>query len=137
GTRNTLSSTADPARGIGAARNWVLSKFNEFARKSGGRLTAFIDTVTLHKDGRRVDTTILLGNVMATLKGTDPADKRIFLISGHLDNMRSNVMDRIGDAPGANDDASGVAALMECARVMSQRSFPATVIFVAFSGEEQ
>src|SRR5690606_31672128 len=101
GTRNTLSSTADPARGIGAARNWVLSKFNEFARKSGGRLTAFIDTVTLHKDGRRVDTTILLGNVMATLKGTDPADKRIFLISGHLDNMRSNVMDRIGDAPGA------------------------------------
>lgn len=137
GTRNTLSSTADPARGIGAARNWVLSKFNEFARKSGGRLTAFIDTVTLHKDGRRVDTTILLGNVMATLKGTDPADKRIFLISGHLDNMRSNVMDRIGDAPGANDDASGVAALMECARVMSLRSFPATVIFVAFSGEEQ
>lgn len=137
GTRNTLSSTADPARGIGAARNWVLSKFNEFARKSGGRLTAFLDTVTLHKDGRRVDTTILLGNVMATLKGTDPADKRIFLISGHLDNMRSNVMDRIGDAPGANDDASGVAALMECARVMSLRSFPATVIFVAFSGEEQ
>src|SRR4030095_15895089 len=74
---------------------------------------------------------------MATLKGIDPSDKRIFIISGHLDNMRSNVMDRTGDAPGANDDASGVAALMECARIMSKHTFPATVIFVAVSGEEQ
>lgn len=137
GTRNTLSTQSDPKRGIGAARNWVLSKFNEFARYSDGRLTAIIDTTTLQKDGRRVDTTLLLGNVVATLKGTDPADNRIFIISGHLDNMRSNVMDRTGDAPGANDDASGVAALLECARVMSRRSFPATVLFVAFSGEEQ
>lgn len=137
GTRNTLSSITDRKRGIGAARNWVLSRFNEFAAKSGGRLTAIIDTVTLHKDGRRVDTTILLGNVIATLKGADSGDNRIFIISGHLDNMRSSVMDRTGDAPGANDDASGVAALMECARVMSQRSFPATILFVAFSGEEQ
>src|SRR5258705_2989761 len=139
GTRNTLSTQTDPKRGIGAARNWVLSRFNEFAKAStsGGRLTAFIDTVTLQKDGRRVDTTLLLGNVMATLKGTDPTDKRIFIISGHLDNMRSNVMDRTGDAPGANDDASGVAAVMECARIMCKHSFAATVIFVAVSGEEQ
>src|SRR4026208_670236 len=113
GTRNTLSTQTDPNRGIGAARNWALSRFNEFSKQSGGRLTAIIDTTTLQK-GRRVDTTLLLGNVMATLKGTDPNDKRIFLISGHLDNMRSNVMDRVGDAPGANDDASGVAAVMEC-----------------------
>src|SRR4249920_1234164 len=137
GTRNTLSTQSDPNRGIGAARNWVLSRFNEFAKQSGGRLTAVIDTTTLQKDGRRVDTTLLLGNEMATLKGTDPTDKRIFIISGHLDNMRSNVMDRTGDAPGANDDASGVAALMECARIMSKHPFPATVIFVAVSGEEQ
>lgn len=136
GTRNTLSTQTDPTRGIGAARNWVLSRFNEFAKASGGRLTAIIDTTTLQKS-RRVDTTLLLGNVMATLKGTDPNDNRILIISGHLDNMRSNVMDRTGDAPGANDDASGVAALMECARVMSKNSFPATVIFVAMSGEEQ
>ena len=74
---------------------------------------------------------------MATLKGADPNDDRLFIISGHLDNMRSSVMDRTGDAPGANDDASGVAALMECARVMSKHSFPATIIFVAVSGEEQ
>jgi hypothetical protein len=137
GTRNTLSIQTDPNRGIGAARNWVLSRFNDFAKQSGGRLTAIIDTTTLQKDGRRVDTTLLLGNVMATLKGTDPNDKRIFIISGHLDNMRSNVMDRVGDAPGANDDASGVAAVMECVRIMSKRSFPATIIFVAVSGEEQ
>jgi hypothetical protein len=137
GTRNTLSTQSDPNRGIGAARKWVLSRFNEFAQRSGGRLTAIIDTTTLQKDGRRVDTTLLLGNVMATLKGVDPNDKRIFIISGHLDNMRSNVMDRTGDAPGANDDASGVAAVMECARIMSKYSFPATLIFVAVSGEEQ
>ncbi|HQQ99853.1 MAG TPA: M20/M25/M40 family metallo-hydrolase [Ferruginibacter sp.] len=137
GTRHTLSTQTDNSKGIGAARNWVLAKFNEFARQSGGRLTAFIDTVTLQPDGRRVDAPTLLGNVVATLKGTDPNDKRIFLISGHLDNMRSNVMDRTGDAPGADDDGSGTAAVMECARVMSRQSFPATIIFVAVSGEEQ
>jgi hypothetical protein len=137
GTRNTLSTQTYPKRGIGAARNWVLSKFNEFAKQSNGRLTAIIDTTTLQKDGRRVDTTLLLGNVVATLKGTNVNDDRIFIISGHLDNMRSNVMDRTGDAPGANDDGSGVAAVLECARIMSKQSFPATIMFVAFSGEEQ
>jgi hypothetical protein len=137
GTRNTLSTQTDPKRGIGAARQWVLSRFNEFAKQSGGRLSAFIDTTTLQKDGRRVDTTLLLGNVVARLKGADPADDRIFIISGHLDNMRTNVMDRTGDAPGADDDGSGTAAVMECARVMSKNSFPATIIFVAVSGEEQ
>ena len=137
GTRNTLSTQTDPKRGIGAARNWVLYKFNEFARQSGGRLTAILDTTTLQKDGNRVDTTLLLANVVATLKGTDPADDRIFIISGHLDNMRTSVMDRTGDAPGANDDASGVAALIECARIMSKHAFPATILFVAMSGEEQ
>ena len=137
GTRNTLSTQTDPKRGIGAARNWVLGKFNEFAKTSGGRLTAFIDTTTLQPDGRRVDVATLLGNVVATLKGTDPADNRIFIISGHLDNMRSSPTDRIGDAPGANDDASGTVAVMECARVMSKHNFPATIIFVAVSGEEQ
>ncbi len=137
GTRNTLSTQSSPGRGIGAARNWVLERFNAFAKESNGALTAFIDTVTLPPDGRRVNRPVVLGNVVATLKGTDPADDRIFIISGHLDNMRSNVMDSVGDAPGANDDASGVAAVLECARVMSRRTFPATIIFVAVSGEEQ
>ena len=137
GTRNTLSTQTDPKRGIGAARNWVLGKFNEFAKQSNGRLSAFIDTTTLQPDKRRIDTLTLLGNVVATLKGTDPNDNRIFIISGHLDNMRSSPTERLGDAPGANDDASGCAALIECTRIMSKYNFPATIIFVAFSGEEQ
>jgi hypothetical protein len=137
GTRNTMSSPTDTKRGIGAARNWVLGKFKEFAKKSNGHLTAFIDTTTLKPDGRRIDTNTLLGNVVATLKGTDPKDNRIFLISGHLDNMRGSPTDRVGDAPGANDDASGCAAVIECARIMSKHNFPATIIFVTVSGEEQ
>ncbi|MEO6682508.1 MAG: M28 family metallopeptidase [Ginsengibacter sp.] len=137
GTRNTLSTQTDPKRGIGAARNWVLKKFHEFSKNSGGRFTAFIDTTTLQPDGKRIDVPTVLGNVMGVLKGVDPNDDRIFIISGHLDNMRTNVMDRTGDAPGANDDASGTAAVIECARIMSSHSFPATIIFVAVSGEEQ
>ena len=137
GTRSTLSSTTDKKRGIGAAREWVVQKFNEFARQSKGRLTAFVDTTTLRPDGRRVDTTISLGNSMAILKGTDPNDDRIYIISSHLDSRVTNVMNRISEAPGANDDGSGVAAVMECARIMSRHGFPATVVFVAFSGEEQ
>ncbi len=137
GTRNTLSTQSNATRGIAAARNWVLYKFKEIAKQSAGRLTAFIDTTTQQADGRRVDRPILLGNVVATLKGTNPADKRIFIISGHLDNMRSSPTDSIGDAPGANDDGSGTAAVIECARVMSKHSFAATIIFVAVSGEEQ
>lgn len=137
GTRNTLSTQTNTTRGIGAARNWVLKKFNEFAKESNGRMTAFIDTVTLQPDKKRVDTPTLLGNVVAVLKGTDTSDHRIFVMSGHLDNMRTNVMDRIGNAPGANDDGSGSVAVMECARIMSKHSFPATIIFVCVSGEEQ
>lgn len=137
GTRNTLSTQTDPKRGIGAARNWVLGKFNEFAKQSNGRLSAFIDTTTLQPDKRRIDTVTLLGNVVATLRGTDPNDNRIFIISGHLDNMRSSPTERLGDAPGANDDASGCAAVIECARIMTKYNFPATIIFVTVSGEEQ
>lgn len=137
GTRHTLSNQSGLVRGIGAARNYVLQKFRQFAQNSGGRLTAFIDTVTLQPDRRRVNRSVLLGNVMGVLKGTDPGDKRIFIISGHLDSRRTNVMDSVGIAPGANDDGSGTAAVIECARVMSRYSFPATIIFVAVSGEEQ
>lgn len=137
GTRHTISTQQDPKRGIGAARNWVLAKFNEFAKQSGGRLTAFIDTTTYAPDGKRVDVPFVLGNVVATLKGTDPNDKRLFLITAHLDSRRINVMDRTGDSPGANDDGSGTAAVIECARVMSRQSFPATIMFVATHGEEQ
>jgi len=137
GTRSTLSDQQSTSTGIGAARNWVLQQFNRFAAQSNGRLTAMIDTITLPADGRRVNKPTLLGNVVATLKGTNPNDKRIFLISGHLDSRASDVMNGSIDAPGANDDGSGVAAVIECARIMSTSSFPATIIFVAVSGEEQ
>ena len=137
GTRNTLSSTTDKRKGIGAAREWVVQKFNEFGKASNGRLTAYVDTTTLQPDKRRVDVATSLGNSMAILKGTDPNDNRVYLISGHLDSRVTDVLNRTADAPGANDDGSGVAAVLECARVMSKRSFPSTIIFVAVSGEEQ
>jgi hypothetical protein len=137
GTRSTVSSIADKKRGIGAARNWVLMKFGQFATASGGRLTAFVDTTTYAADGRRVKEPINLGNTVATLKGTDPGDNRIFIISGHMDSRRTDVMDGTNDAPGANDDGSGSAAVLECARIMSRHRFPATIIFVTVSGEEQ
>jgi hypothetical protein len=137
GTRNTLSTQSNNTRGIGAARNWVLQKFNEYSKQSNNRLSAFIDTVTYPADGKRVDRKILLGNIVATLKGTDTSDKRKFIVSAHLDGMRTNVMDSVADAPGANDDASGCAAVLECARIMSKHQFPATIVFVTVSGEEQ
>lgn len=137
GTRNTLSTTTDKNKGIGAAREWVVQKFREFGRQSNGRLTAYVDTTTLPPDGRRVDVATSLGNAMAVLKGTDPNDDRIYVISGHLDSRVTDVMNRTAPAPGANDDGSGVAAVMECARIMSKHGFPATVVFVAVSGEEQ
>jgi peptidase M28-like protein len=137
GTRSTVSSVTDKKKGIGAARNWVLAKFNEWAAGSGGRLTAVLDTTTYAADGRRVKSNINLGNVVATLKGTDPNDNRIFVISGHLDSRRTDVMDGTNDAPGANDDGSGSAAVLECVRIMSKHSFPATIVFVTVAGEEQ
>ena len=137
GTRATLSNQSSSVKGIGAARAWILTRFNDYAKASNGRLSAFIDTTTYNADKRRVNRPIILGNVVATLKGTDPNDKRIFVISGHLDSRRSNEMDSVGDSPGANDDGSGTVAVMECARVMSKHSFPATIIFVTVSGEEQ
>lgn len=137
GTRNTLSTQNNSKQGIGAARNYILQKFNSFAQQSNQQLTAYIDTITYLSDKKRVDRNIILGNVIATLKGTDTSDKRIFVITAHLDNMRTNVMDSTLDAPGANDDASGCAAVLECARIMSKHSFPATIMFITVSGEEQ
>lgn len=137
GTRSTLSSTTDKKKGIGAAREWVVQRFNEFAKSSKGRMIAYLDTTTIAADGRRIDVPINLANAMAVLKGTNPNDDRIYIISGHLDSRVTDVMNRTSDAPGANDDGSGVAAVMECARIMSKHSFPATIVFVAVSGEEQ
>lgn len=137
GTRHTLSDTKSKTKGIGAAQQWVKSEFDRFALESGGRLTSKIDYFEVKADGKRIAKDSQLGNVMATLKGTDPNDNRIFIISGHLDSRVSDVMNVKSDAPGANDDGSGVAAVIELAKVMSKRAFPATIIFVAVTGEEQ
>ncbi|MBI5730793.1 MAG: M20/M25/M40 family metallo-hydrolase [Ignavibacteriales bacterium] len=137
GTRHTLSTRTEKDKGIGAACNWVKKEFETYAKDSGGRLEVKLDSVYLEPDGRRIIRKVLLTNVMATLKGTDPNDKRIFIVGGHLDSRNSEANDSVGTAPGANDDASGVTAVLELARVMSKRNFPATIIFIAFSGEEQ
>ncbi|MCF8321368.1 MAG: M28 family metallopeptidase [Flavobacterium sp.] len=137
GTRHTLSDTKSSTRGIGAAQRWVKSEFDNYALASNGRLTSIIDYFTIKADGRRIKNDSQLGNVMATLKGTDATDDRVLIISGHLDSRATDVMDSTIDAPGANDDGSGVAAMMELARIMSKREFPFTIVFVAVVGEEQ
>jgi len=137
GTRHTLSDTKDKKRGIGAARNWVEDEFKKYSKASGNRLVVTQDTFTIKPDGRRINKPVVMANVMATLPGTDPTDKRIFLVSGHIDSRVSDVMNATAEAPGANDDGSGTVAVMELARVMSQQKYPATIIFVAVQGEEQ
>ena len=137
GTRHTLSDTKSSTRGIGAAQRWVKSEFDNYALASNGRLTSVIDYFTIKADGKRIKNDSQLGNVMATLKGTEVTDDRVLIISGHLDSRATDVMDSSIDAPGANDDGSGVAAMMELARIMCKREFPFTIIFVAVVGEEQ
>ena len=137
GTRHTMSSTTDQGKGIGAARNWVLSKFRTYAQNSGGRMDVFLQNEDLQPDGKRITKITNLGNAVALLKGTDPNDKRIIIITGHLDSRVSDVLNATAFAPGANDDGSGVAAVIESARILSKSKFPASILFVAVSGEEQ
>lgn len=137
GTRHTMSSTTDSKRGIGAARKWVLKKFNDYAKNAGGRMEVFMQNQTIQPDGKRIDRPTDLGNVITIIHGTNPNDKRLFMMSGHLDSRVSDVMNIKDNAPGANDDGSGVAALIESARILSLSKFPASIVLVAFSGEEQ
>jgi hypothetical protein len=137
GTRHTLSSATNPHRGIGAARCWVLAKFQSYAVASHGRMTARIDTWLQPADGRRINRAVEMGNVEAVIHGADPGDDRVFIVTAHLDSRRLDVMDSTGVAPGANDDASGVAALLEMARILAAYPMKATVMLVAVTGEEQ
>jgi hypothetical protein len=130
-TRHTLSDTNSKTEGIGAARNWVKAEMENYAKASNGRLVVQFDTFTSVKGDKN------LKNVLGILKGTDPTDTRIYLVSGHLDSRVTNIANTNSFEPGANDDASGTAVSMELARVMSKRSYPATIIFTAVVGEEQ
>lgn len=139
GTRNTLSAQDDPARGIGAARDWLRSEFERVGRESGGRLKVELQSFE-QQPGRfpRIQQPTRLANVVATLPGAQAESAaRVYVVSGHYDSMCGSPTDAVCDAPGANDDASGVAAVLEMARVMSKRQFDATIIFMAVAGEEQ
>jgi hypothetical protein len=137
GTRNTLSEQNDPKRGIGAARDWLYAEFLKAAEASNGRMTVEKQSYEQAKAARVPEPTIIT-NVVATLKGSQPeATDRIYVVSGHYDSMCSSPTDAKCDAPGANDDASGTAAVLEMARVMAKFEFDATIVFMAVAGEEQ
>src|SRR6185503_19517704 len=137
GTRNTLSEQNDPKRGIGAARDWLYAEFLKAAEASGGRMTVEKQSYEQAKAPRVPQPTIVT-NIVATLKGTQPeSSDRIYVVSGHYDSMCNSQTDAKCDAPGANDDASGTAAVLEMARVMAKQQFEATIIFMAVAGEEQ
>lgn len=139
GTRHTLSSTDDDARGIGAARRYLEATLRESANAAeGARLQVKLDPHRVEPDGRRIDRSVDVVNVVATLPGTMPeASARHYYVIGHYDSRASDVMQPDADAPGANDDASGVAVVLELARVMAEHEYDATLVFMATAAEEQ
>jgi hypothetical protein len=143
GTRLTISSWTDPKRGVGCGRDQVVARLNEIAKDSGGRLQVVVDKFEASSK-RTGGVPAPMENVYAILPGSDPKfAKTVFLVSGHMDSRPSDDMDPKLDAPGADDDASGTAVSMECARLLSKlaasghASFRATLLFAAVSGEEQ
>ena len=140
-TRLTLSAQ-DPAsiaegKGIGAAREWIKSEFERYSKDCGGCLEVKTDSFT-EAPADRIPQPTQITNVYAVLKGTDPERaKQIVLVTGHYDSRNSDTLDAAGVAPGANDDGSGTAVSLECARVLSKLKFPATIIFLTVAGEEQ
>src|SRR5262249_54327749 len=137
-TRHTLSETESETVGIGAARRWIKSEFDRYSRESGGRLKVEFDEYTQQPRPPRVPNAVKVVNVVATLAGEQAESRdRIYVVSGHYDSRASEPLDAKSPAPGADDDASGTAAVMEMARVMSRYKFDATVVFLAVAGEEQ
>lgn len=137
GTRNSLSDTDSPTRGIGAARRWIKAELEDCAKASGGRLEVAFDEHRVEK-GPRIPKPTTIVNVVATLPGTQAESAgRLYVVSGHYDSMPSTPTDPDKDAPGANDDASGTAVAMELACVMAPHRFDATLVFMAVAGEEQ
>ncbi len=133
GTRHSLSSSSDSKRGIGAARNWVAGEFAALSRKCGGCIT--VERLSRRFTGPRAPDGVMIEDVLGIQKGSDP--NRYVIVGGHIDSRVSDVMNATADAPGANDDASGVALVLEAARILSREKFAANIVYVAFSGEEQ
>jgi hypothetical protein len=136
-TRHTLSDPLPSGDGIGGAVSWIRAEFERISKEAGGRLNVELDSFDQHPAPPRIPQEVQITNVVATLPGTDAASGRTLVVSGHYDSRASNPLDATGAAPGADDDASGVAAVIELARVMSHYRFPATLVFLAVAGEEQ
>ncbi len=140
-TRLTISPATPGAiaagRGIGAAREWIRSEFQRYSDACGGCLEVKTDSFT-EGPVRRIPQPTEIVNVYAVLKGTDPANSgRVYLVVGHYDSRPTNDQDADSPAPGANDDGSGTAVVLECARVLSQQKFRGTIVFLTVAGEEQ
>ncbi len=134
GTRHTLSSATDAKRGIGAARNWGAAEFERISKACGGCLT--VSRISDRFEGPRAPDGVIVENVLAIQKGSgDPA--HVIMIAGHIDSRVSDPMNFTADAPGANDDASGTALVIEAARLLSQDKHRATIVYALLSGEEQ
>ena len=133
GTRHTASTTTDPRRGIGAARNWAADRFRAIARDCNGCIA--VERISRRFTGPRAPTGVMVENVLGIQRGRDP--ERVIIIGAHIDSRITDVMNATGDAPGANDNASGVALVLEAARHLSKRQFDATIVYAVFSGEEQ
>jgi hypothetical protein len=134
GTRHTLSYQSDPKRGIGAALEWTRGEFQHYSAACGNCLAVVDPSETI--TGERIPKPTRIRDMVAIQRGTErPND--VVIIQGHIDSRVTDVMNATSDAPGANDDGSGVAAVMEAARVLSKHKFPGTIVYAALSGEEQ
>ena len=135
GTRHTASSQTDPVRGIGAATTWVFGQLQAIAATSSGRMTVQKQTFT-QPVASNIPVPTTITNVIATLRGT-ASPERFYVITGHLDSRVTDVLNFTSDAPGADDDGSGVAVMLELARLFATRQFPGTLVFATVAGEEQ
>jgi hypothetical protein len=136
GTRHTLSVQDDPKRGIGAAVNWGLDEFRRIGKTCGNCLEVLPVGEVIPADGRRIPADTLIRNAVAIQRGTERPNE-VVIVQGHIDSRVSDVMDATSDAPGANDDGSGTALVLEAARVLSGTEYPTTIIYALLSGEEQ
>ena len=135
GTRHTASSQTDPNRGIGVAISYVTGLMQDIAATSGGRMTVQQQTFT-QPVATNIPVPTSITNVIATLQGT-ASPQRFYVVTGHLDSRCTDILDFTSDAPGADDDASGVAVMLELARIFATRQFPGTLVFAAVDGEEE
>lgn len=141
GNRSTISPQDDASiqagKGVGAAREWIKSEFERYSKACGGCMEVLTDSF-VEQPAERIKVPTQITNVYAVLRGTDPKQSdRIVLVTGHYDSRNSDTFNVTDPAPGANDDASGTAVSLECARVLSKMKFPATIIFLTVAGEEQ